>query len=185
MNRLSLRITGWSSRLQENYRSFGGIYRTYPNLIKENWKTSTCNRMDLQTLRCPPFMPNNLRDHWAARPSPPSAGQAKKSKRSRQIPLVQIGEHGSVGPPSPVEFIPQPGTWVALSNSIYKIILVFSFVSISHWWRRKKKHDVSSWVKKEDSCCIGFIFGVCTWLCSMCLICKHWHVKKMGECFNI
>ena len=39
-------ITGWSSRLEENYRSiFRGIYR-----IKQNQTMSTCNRLDLESL---------------------------------------------------------------------------------------------------------------------------------------
>ena len=40
-----------------------GIYRTYPNLIKENRRMSTCYRLDLQTLGSQPVMPNNLPDH--------------------------------------------------------------------------------------------------------------------------
>jgi hypothetical protein len=31
---------------------FRGIYKgVYPNFIKKNWRMSTCNRLDLQTLR--------------------------------------------------------------------------------------------------------------------------------------
>ena len=40
-------ITCWSWRLQENYRSFRGIYRIYPNLTKDNRRMCTCNRLDL------------------------------------------------------------------------------------------------------------------------------------------
>ena len=36
----------------------------YPNLIKENRKMSTYNRLDLQTLGSQPVMPKNLPDHW-------------------------------------------------------------------------------------------------------------------------
>ena len=35
---------------------FRGIYTIYPNLIKESRRTSTCNRLDLQTLGSQPFM---------------------------------------------------------------------------------------------------------------------------------
>ena len=43
---------------------FRGIYRIYPNLIKENRRMSTCNRLDLQTLGSQLVMPKNLPDHW-------------------------------------------------------------------------------------------------------------------------
>ena len=43
-------MTDWSSRLQENYRSFERNLGNMPNLIKEIWRMSTCNRLDLQTL---------------------------------------------------------------------------------------------------------------------------------------
>ena len=43
---------------------FKGIYRIYPNLIKENRRMSTCNRMDLQKLGSQPVMPKNLPVHW-------------------------------------------------------------------------------------------------------------------------
>ena len=39
----------------------------YPNLIKENRRMSTCNRLDLQTLGSQPVMPKNLPDDWHAR----------------------------------------------------------------------------------------------------------------------
>jgi hypothetical protein len=44
---------------------FRGIYRIYPNFLKENWRMSTCNRLDLQTLGSQPIklMPKNLPDH--------------------------------------------------------------------------------------------------------------------------
>ena len=42
-----------------------GIYGTYPNLIKEKRRMSTCNRLDLQTLGSQPvIMPKRLPDHW-------------------------------------------------------------------------------------------------------------------------
>ena len=41
------------------------IYRIYPNLMKENWRMSTCNRLDLRTLGSQlVIMPKNLCDHW-------------------------------------------------------------------------------------------------------------------------
>ena len=43
---------------------FRGIYRVYLNLIKENWRISTCNRLDLQILGSQPIMPKNLSNHW-------------------------------------------------------------------------------------------------------------------------
>ena len=42
---------------------FRGIYRIYPNLIKEDWRMSTCNRLDLQTLGSQPIMPKNILGH--------------------------------------------------------------------------------------------------------------------------
>ena len=42
---------------------FRGIYELYPNLIKENRRMSTCNRLDLQTLGSQPIMPKNLSNH--------------------------------------------------------------------------------------------------------------------------
>ena len=52
----------------EDYRKitdhFRGIYRIYPNLIKENRRMWTCNRLDLQTLGFQPVMPKNLPEHW-------------------------------------------------------------------------------------------------------------------------
>ena len=43
---------------------FRGIYRIYPNLVKENRRMSTCNRLDLGTLGSQPVVPKNLPDHW-------------------------------------------------------------------------------------------------------------------------
>ena len=40
---------------------FRGIYRIYPNLIKKNWRMSTCNQ--LHTLGSQPVMPKILPDH--------------------------------------------------------------------------------------------------------------------------
>ena len=39
---------------------FRGIYRIYSNLVKENRRMPTCNRLDL---RPQPVMPKNLLDH--------------------------------------------------------------------------------------------------------------------------
>jgi hypothetical protein len=41
-----------------------GIYKIYPNLVKENRRMSTCNRLDLQTLGSQPIKSKNLPDHW-------------------------------------------------------------------------------------------------------------------------
>ena len=60
---ISYKWTGWSSRLQENCRLFRGIYRIYPNVIKESRRMSTCNRLVLQTLGSQPVVPKNLTDH--------------------------------------------------------------------------------------------------------------------------
>ena len=38
-----------------------------PNLIKENWRMSTCNQLDLQTLGSQPIMPKNLPGHCSSR----------------------------------------------------------------------------------------------------------------------
>ena len=35
---------------------FRGIYRIYPNLVKENRRMPTCNRLDLQTLGSQPVI---------------------------------------------------------------------------------------------------------------------------------
>ena len=39
------------------------FYRIFPNLIKENWRMSTCNQLDLQTLGSQPVMPKNSPNH--------------------------------------------------------------------------------------------------------------------------
>ena len=51
----SMKITDW----------FRGIYRIYPNLIKEDRRMSTCNWLNLQTLGSQPVMPKNFPDHWS------------------------------------------------------------------------------------------------------------------------
>ena len=43
---------------------FRGICGIYFNLIKENRRMSTCNRLDLQALGSQPVMPKNLPDRW-------------------------------------------------------------------------------------------------------------------------
>ena len=43
---------------------FLGIYRIYRNLMKENRRMSTWNRLDMQTLGSQPVMSKNLPDHW-------------------------------------------------------------------------------------------------------------------------
>ena len=57
-------ITGWSSRLHENYQSFRGICRIHPNLIEGYCRMWTCNRLGLQTLGSQPVIFKNLPDHW-------------------------------------------------------------------------------------------------------------------------
>ena len=43
---------------------FRGIYRIYPNFMKENRRMSTCNRLDLQTVGSQPvIMPKKFPDH--------------------------------------------------------------------------------------------------------------------------
>ena len=42
---------------------FIGVYKIYPDLMKENRRISICNRSDLQTLGSQPIMPKNLPDH--------------------------------------------------------------------------------------------------------------------------
>ena len=37
-----------------------GIYKIYPNLIKDNRRLSTSNQLDLQTLGSQPLLPENL-----------------------------------------------------------------------------------------------------------------------------
>ena len=59
----------WAVEVQDNRKITDhsrGIYRLYPNLIKENRRRmSTCNRLDLQTLGSQPVMPKNLPNHWS------------------------------------------------------------------------------------------------------------------------
>ena len=45
---------------------FRGVYGIYPNLLKENRRMSTCNRLDLQTLGSQPVIPKKLPDHWCS-----------------------------------------------------------------------------------------------------------------------
>jgi hypothetical protein len=47
---------------------FRGIYKIYPNLINENRRMSTCNRLDLKTLGSQPIMYKNLPGHWTRGP---------------------------------------------------------------------------------------------------------------------
>jgi hypothetical protein len=64
MNRLSLR-NNWL-----NFKTSGKlltileeIYGIYPNSMKKNWKMSTCNRLNLETLGSWLIMPKNLPGH--------------------------------------------------------------------------------------------------------------------------
>ena len=59
-NRLKLETAGKLPIILEEF------YRIYPNLIKEIRRMSTtCNRLDLQTLVFQPIMPKNLPNHCA------------------------------------------------------------------------------------------------------------------------
>ena len=42
---------------------FRGTYGIYPNLVKENWRMLTYNRLDFQTLGSQRVMPKILPDH--------------------------------------------------------------------------------------------------------------------------
>ena len=42
---------------------FRGMYRIYPNLLKESRRMSTYDWLDLQTLGSQPTMPKNLPNH--------------------------------------------------------------------------------------------------------------------------
>ena len=61
------KITGWSSRLQENYWSIQRNLQNIPKFVWKNRKMSTCNRLNLetQTLGGRPIMPKNLPGHWS------------------------------------------------------------------------------------------------------------------------
>ena len=78
---------------------FRRIYKTYPNLIKENRKTSTCNRLDLQTLRTQPVMPTNL--SITGQLGQPAFGQPQNVRspiRSpRRTPMVGIRRPSILG----------------------------------------------------------------------------------------
>ena len=65
MNRFNLRNNRWKFKTAGKLPvTLRGIYRIYPNLIKENRRMSTHNRLDLGTLGSQPVMPKNLPDHW-------------------------------------------------------------------------------------------------------------------------
>ena len=77
--------------------------------MKENRKSSTCNRSDLQTSRTQPVMPTTLPDHRAAWPGRLRA--ATNRATSEHILYVEFVRRQLAGPPSPVEFMPQPRAW--------------------------------------------------------------------------
>jgi hypothetical protein len=62
-NRLKFKAAGKLPIILEEF------IRIYPNLIKENWRMSTCNRLELPTLGSQPIMPKNLPDHWSEQQS--------------------------------------------------------------------------------------------------------------------
>ena len=54
-------ITSWSGDFRRITDHFRGIYRRiYLKWIKHNWKMSTCNRLDLESLGSWPTMPKNF-----------------------------------------------------------------------------------------------------------------------------
>ena len=63
MNRLSfeklpVEVQDCCRQITDHFR---GIYKIYLNLMKQNWRMSTCNRLNLQTLGSQPVvMPKNL-----------------------------------------------------------------------------------------------------------------------------
>ena len=61
MNRLSLRNNRLKFQTQRITDHFRGIYRIYLRWIKKkNWKMSTCNQLDLESLGSWPTMPKNF-----------------------------------------------------------------------------------------------------------------------------
>ena len=71
-----------------------------------------------------------------------------------------------------------------LPNSLYIFILSFFIVLwVFHWWGRKVDYDGSPlWRREEGGFLLHWLYiGVCTWVCNMCLICKHWHSMENGR----
>jgi len=60
-NRLTFKTLGKLSIILEEFIDYT------PLLIRENWRMSTCNRLDLQTLGSQPIMSKKFPDHWAER----------------------------------------------------------------------------------------------------------------------
>ena len=90
-------------------------------------ETPTCNQLDLQTLRVSTSYAQQSPRALGSKPNPASDKRksSKIAKKSRQILLVEIGGRGSACPPSPVEFMPQPGTWPAcLSRGFHRVDLI-------------------------------------------------------------
>ena len=59
---ISYKWTGWVWEITIEVQDYmkiidhlKGIFKIYPNLIKENWRMSTCNRPDLETLGSQPI----------------------------------------------------------------------------------------------------------------------------------
>ena len=59
-------ITGWSSRLQENCRSYYRNLWNIPQFHERRRRMWTCNRLDLQTLGSRSIMSKNLPVHWCS-----------------------------------------------------------------------------------------------------------------------
>ena len=67
MNRFSWRSNRLKFKTTENLPIILEEFIEYtPNLIKEKWRMSTCNWLDLQTLGSQPVMPKILPDHCFA-----------------------------------------------------------------------------------------------------------------------
>ena len=58
------------------------------NLIKENRRMSSCNRLDLQTLGSQPIMPKNLPDHWSLLVGHQKQKSLRRCCSSQCMPLV-------------------------------------------------------------------------------------------------
>ena len=75
-------------------------------------------------------------------------------------------------------------------NIIISVVTYLRFLSFSlSFWvfllvRKGRRAWWNIFREEEDPSCIGFILmfiDVCTWLCNMCLICKHWRSMENGN----
>ena len=123
-------ITDWSSRLpQEITDHLWGIYRLYPNLIKGNWRMSTCNWLDLQTLGSPPVMPTKLPNHCF------QCTQCCRFTLTSKSSSCSSSSHELRRPALPA--ISSPFTWILSCPSsvmhIYKLGRVLDALLYSYW----------------------------------------------------